>query len=197
MTPEELAAGYAWCYRRLFSSGSIWRRRPRGARAAPAYLAMSYLYKRSNFLWYFLIRHNLTGLTWRPLVEWTRRRHLRFRRRLSSQPRKPTNHEPRPSSPRACDRVRRQAETELSQQRAWDNGQATTVRGFSLASTSGVTDPDAHVPRSGLLANSSFHRHGRPDGQSPLEPPHPDRRRALAEAARIASAVATRLMTVD
>ena len=82
MTPEELAAGYAWCYRRLFSSGSIWRRRPRGARAAPAYLAMSYLYKRSNFLWYFLIRHNLTGLTWRPLVEWTRRRHLRFRRRL-------------------------------------------------------------------------------------------------------------------
>jgi radical SAM superfamily enzyme YgiQ (UPF0313 family) len=82
MTPEELAAGYAWCYRRLFSSGSIWRRRPRDARAIPAYLAMSYLYKRSNFLWYFLIRHNLTGLTWGPLVEWTRRRHLRFRQRL-------------------------------------------------------------------------------------------------------------------
>ena len=28
MTPEELAEGYAWCYRRLFSHGSIWRRRP-------------------------------------------------------------------------------------------------------------------------------------------------------------------------
>jgi radical SAM superfamily enzyme YgiQ (UPF0313 family) len=82
MTPEELAAGYAWCYRRLFSSGSIWRRRPRDARAVPAYLAMSYLYKRSNFLWYFLIRHNLTGLAWQPLVEWTRRRHLRFRKHL-------------------------------------------------------------------------------------------------------------------
>ena len=29
MTPEELADGYAWCYRRLFSHRSIWRRRPR------------------------------------------------------------------------------------------------------------------------------------------------------------------------
>ena len=58
----------------------------------PAYLAMSYLYKRSNFLWYFLIRHRLTGVAWRPLVEWTRRRHLRFRRRLEfadEQPHRP------------------------------------------------------------------------------------------------------------
>jgi len=44
---------------------------------------MSYLYKRSNLVWYFLIRHRLTGLVWRPLVEWTRLRHLRFRRRLA------------------------------------------------------------------------------------------------------------------
>ena len=29
MTPEQLADGYAWCYRRLFSHRSIWRRRPR------------------------------------------------------------------------------------------------------------------------------------------------------------------------
>ena len=82
MTAEQLAEGYAWCYRRLFSHRSIWRRRPREARSVPPYLAMSYLYKRSNLLWYFLIRHRLTHLIWRPLVEITRRRHLRFRQRL-------------------------------------------------------------------------------------------------------------------
>lgn len=82
MTPEQLAEGYAWCYRRLFTRTSIWRRRPRDWRAVPAYLAMSYLYKRSNWLWWFLIRYRLTALVWRPLVEWTRRRQLRFRRRL-------------------------------------------------------------------------------------------------------------------
>jgi radical SAM superfamily enzyme YgiQ (UPF0313 family) len=86
MTPEELAEGYAWCYTRLFSHGSIWRRRPDDWRAVPPYLAMSYLYKRSNRLWHLLIRHRLTGPVWRPLVEWTRRRHLRFRRRLESRP---------------------------------------------------------------------------------------------------------------
>ena len=82
MTPEQLAEGYAWCYRRLFSLASIWRRRPEQAAAVPPYLAMSILYKRSNPLWHFLIRHRLTGAAWRPLVEVTRRRHLRFRRRL-------------------------------------------------------------------------------------------------------------------
>jgi len=83
MTPEQLAAGYAWCYRRLFSHASIWRRRPADPAAVLPYLAMSYLYKKSNRLWYYLIRHRLTGLVWRPLVEWTRLRHLRFRRRLA------------------------------------------------------------------------------------------------------------------
>jgi radical SAM superfamily enzyme YgiQ (UPF0313 family) len=83
MTPAELAAGYAWCYRRLFSHGSIWRRRPRDWRSVLPYLAMSYLYKRSNLFWYFLIRHRLTHLVWRPLVEITRRQHLHFRRRLA------------------------------------------------------------------------------------------------------------------
>src|SRR5882724_733313 len=82
MSPEQLAEGYAWCYRRLFTRRCIWRRRPRDWRAVPAYLAMSYLYKRSNWLWWFLIRFRLTALVWRPLVEWTRRRQLRFRRRL-------------------------------------------------------------------------------------------------------------------
>lgn len=85
MTPDELAEGYAWCYERLFSHASIWRRRPDDWHAVAPYLAMSYLYKRSNRLWHLLIRHRLTGPVWHPLVEWTRRRHLRFRRRLASQ----------------------------------------------------------------------------------------------------------------
>lgn len=85
MTPEELEAGYAWCYRRLFSHASIWRRRPADARAVLPYLAMSYLYKKSNFLWHVLIRHRLTATVWRPLIEWTRRRHLRFRRALAAE----------------------------------------------------------------------------------------------------------------
>jgi radical SAM superfamily enzyme YgiQ (UPF0313 family) len=86
LTPEELAQGYAWLYRRLFSHTSIWRRRPTDFRAVPAYLAMSYLYKRSNRVWRFLIKHNLVHAVWRPLVEWTRRRHVRFRQRLAARP---------------------------------------------------------------------------------------------------------------
>ncbi len=85
MTAEQLAEGYAWCYRRLFSHASIWRRRPADVRAVPPYLAMSYLYKRSNWLWYWLIRRRLTAAVWRGLVELTRRRHLTFRRRLAGE----------------------------------------------------------------------------------------------------------------
>ncbi|MEX0718289.1 MAG: radical SAM protein [Planctomycetaceae bacterium] len=83
MTPEELEAGYAWCYRRTFSHRSIWKRRPRDPAAVLPYLAMSYLYKRSNLFWQILIRQRWTAKAWRPLVEATRRRHLRFRRRLA------------------------------------------------------------------------------------------------------------------
>jgi len=86
MTVEQLAEGYGWCYGRLFSHASIWRRRPRDWRAVLPYLAMSYLYKRSNRVWHWLIRHRLTARVWRPLVEWTRLRHVRFRRRLEEQP---------------------------------------------------------------------------------------------------------------
>ena len=85
MTPEQLKEGYCWCYRRLFSHASIWRRRPVDVRAVLPYLAMSYLYKRSNRLWYRLIRHRLTGRVWHGLVEMTRRRHLKFRRRLEEE----------------------------------------------------------------------------------------------------------------
>ncbi len=86
MTPQQLADGYQWCYRRLFSHASIWRRRPSDWRAIPAYLAMSYLYKRSNLFWHFLIKHQLTAQVWKPLVELTRRRHIKFRHRLEQMP---------------------------------------------------------------------------------------------------------------
>jgi hypothetical protein len=43
---------------------------------------MSYLYKRSNRLWHLLIKHRFTAIAWRPIVEWTRLRHLKFRKRL-------------------------------------------------------------------------------------------------------------------
>ena len=85
LTVEQLSEGYAWCYRRLCSHRSIWRRRPRDWRAVPAYLAMAYLYKRSNLMWHLLIKYGLTSRVWHPLVECTRRRHLRFRRRLEAE----------------------------------------------------------------------------------------------------------------
>lgn len=86
MSAEELAAGYAWCYQRLFSHASIWRRRPSDPRAVLPYLAMSYLYKRSNWLWHLLIRTQLTARVWQPLVRCTRRRHLRYRQKLAAMP---------------------------------------------------------------------------------------------------------------
>jgi hypothetical protein len=46
---------------------------------------MSYLYNRSDGLWHLLIRRRLTGLAWRQLVEWTRRRPWRFRRRPATR----------------------------------------------------------------------------------------------------------------
>jgi radical SAM superfamily enzyme YgiQ (UPF0313 family) len=84
MTPEELAEGYGYCYRRLFSHRSIWKRRPTDWHAVPAYLGMAYLYKKSNWLWPLLIRHRLTHWVWRPLLELSRARHLRFRKRLAA-----------------------------------------------------------------------------------------------------------------
>ena len=82
MTLDQLEAGYRRCYRRLFSLRSIWRRRPRGAVAAAAYLASSLLYKRANALWQVVIRRGWTARAWRPLVELSRRRHLAWRRRV-------------------------------------------------------------------------------------------------------------------
>jgi radical SAM superfamily enzyme YgiQ (UPF0313 family) len=100
MTPEELEDGYAWCYRRLFTLGSIWRRRPARWSEVPGYLGMSLLYKRANWLWPLLIRSGLTGPAWRPLVELARRRQLRFRRRLADESTQPAQEDaalPRPA----------------------------------------------------------------------------------------------------
>jgi hypothetical protein len=85
MTPEELEHGYAWIYQRLFSHASIWRRRPEQWQAVPLYLAMSYLYKRSNRFWHLLIKHDLVNPVWKPLVEMTRWRHVHYRRKLAKE----------------------------------------------------------------------------------------------------------------
>jgi hypothetical protein len=50
-----------------------------------AYLAMSYLYKRSNRFWHLLIRHRLTAAVWGPLIEHSRRRHLKLRQQLEAR----------------------------------------------------------------------------------------------------------------
>jgi radical SAM superfamily enzyme YgiQ (UPF0313 family) len=82
MSPEELEQGYRWIYQRIFAHRSIWRRRPADWRAVPLYLAMSYLYKRSNRFWRLLIKHDLVHTVWSPLVELTRLRHVHFRASL-------------------------------------------------------------------------------------------------------------------
>jgi radical SAM superfamily enzyme YgiQ (UPF0313 family) len=84
MEPEELQQGYEWLYERLFSHASIWKRRPTDLRAVLPYFAMSYLYKKSNFMWHLLIQTRMTHAVWRPIVEWTRRRHVKFRARLAA-----------------------------------------------------------------------------------------------------------------
>jgi radical SAM superfamily enzyme YgiQ (UPF0313 family) len=84
MSPEELERGYQWIYERLFSHASIWRRRPEDWRPVAPYLAMSYLYKRSNRFWHLLVKHHLVHAVWWPLVEFTRIRHVRFRQRLAA-----------------------------------------------------------------------------------------------------------------
>ncbi len=85
MTPEELSLGYDWLYRWLFSPHSIWRRRPRALGQVAPYLVMCYLYKRSNRLWHWLIKHRLVRAVWCPSVAWTRWRHLALRRRLQAR----------------------------------------------------------------------------------------------------------------
>lgn len=89
MSAEQLRRGYEWLYERSFGHRSIWNRRPSDPRAVPPYLLMAYLYKRSNWLWRHLIEQDLTQRVWRPLVEWTRRRHVHRRAELERRPSTP------------------------------------------------------------------------------------------------------------
>jgi radical SAM superfamily enzyme YgiQ (UPF0313 family) len=75
MSPEDLEKGYGWCYRRLFSAASIWRRRPPDRRSFPAYFGGSILYKKMNWFWPLLTRTRATHAVWRPLIALARRRH--------------------------------------------------------------------------------------------------------------------------
>jgi len=69
------------CFRIHLSGGDG----PEDWRAVPLYLAMSYLYKRSNRFWHQLIKHDLVHTVWHPLVEMTRLRHVRYRRSLARE----------------------------------------------------------------------------------------------------------------
>lgn len=81
MTANELEAGYARAYERLGSWRSVWRRRPGAADVGTlaGYLATQLMYKKSNRVWPWLIRHRLTHALWAPLVEAARRRQVRGR----------------------------------------------------------------------------------------------------------------------
>lgn len=79
MSPQQLEQGYAWMYKRTFSTASILKRRPTNAAAIPPYLAMAWLYKRSNWLWPGLIKNRLVHKMWQPLVQLSRQRHVKFR----------------------------------------------------------------------------------------------------------------------
>ncbi len=87
MTAEQLALGYDWLYRRLFSAESVWRRRPQEAPAVLPYLAMSFLYKRSNRVWRFLIKRRLVHAVWGPFVQWARLRRFLLSRTLAARTR--------------------------------------------------------------------------------------------------------------
>ena len=85
MSPEELEAGYAWCYRPVVfaRARSGVAGRPTGVRSRPTWRCRIFTSDRTGS-GIFSIKHRLTGPVWRPLVECTRRRHLKFRRRLAS-----------------------------------------------------------------------------------------------------------------
>ena len=85
MTPEELQCGYEQVYQRHNSLKSIWMRRPENLSNAIAYMGSAILYRKSNWLWHFLIKNNLTNTVWDPLVELNRRRHLSYRKHLHNE----------------------------------------------------------------------------------------------------------------
>jgi radical SAM superfamily enzyme YgiQ (UPF0313 family) len=74
MTPGELLAGYRRSYRRLYAWPTILARRPvadgvaETATRSAAYVAMTLLYKKWDWLWRLLVPLRLTHAVWAPLV---------------------------------------------------------------------------------------------------------------------------------
>jgi radical SAM superfamily enzyme YgiQ (UPF0313 family) len=74
MSPGQLLEGYRGAYRRLYRWGTILARHPRGATPlqtatkTAAYLAMTTLYKKQDWIWRALVPLRLTHAAWRPLV---------------------------------------------------------------------------------------------------------------------------------
>jgi radical SAM superfamily enzyme YgiQ (UPF0313 family) len=75
LSVEELLAGYRHAYRRLYGWPSILARHPRGATAtetalrSAAYLAMTALYKKTDWIWRALVPLRLVRACWHPLIE--------------------------------------------------------------------------------------------------------------------------------
>jgi radical SAM superfamily enzyme YgiQ (UPF0313 family) len=87
MTPEQLLEGYRRAYRRLYGWPAVLARHPVGktpvetAIRTGAYVAMSVLYKKWDWLWNALVPLRLTHAAWSPLVQL--QRHLASRRAVS------------------------------------------------------------------------------------------------------------------
>lgn len=81
MSPAQLEEGYRRVYRELYSWQNVVARRPAGTVRAGAYLAMTALYKKWDFLWKALVPMRMTHALWSPLVElhWRMGRAARLR----------------------------------------------------------------------------------------------------------------------
>jgi radical SAM superfamily enzyme YgiQ (UPF0313 family) len=85
LSAEELLDGYRRAYRRLYSWRTILARHPRGATAtetvlrSAAYLTMTALYKKADWIWRALVPLRLVSACWHPLIEL--HYHLAARRR--------------------------------------------------------------------------------------------------------------------
>jgi len=99
MTTEQLEQGYRRAYRELYSWSNVLARRPHGqgiftdAARTSAYLAMTALYKKWDFLWKALIPLRMTHAVWSPLVELHRKMGVHGRSKWQA-PNEPCEHEP-------------------------------------------------------------------------------------------------------
>lgn len=86
MSPSQLEAGYRRAYRDLYSWQTVAARMPPGVVRAGAYLAMTALYKKWDFLWRALVPMRMTHAVWNPLVELHWRMGRRARARYATPP---------------------------------------------------------------------------------------------------------------